>query len=63
MKRVVLALFIVLVVKMLRALSERKTFTTVWGSVYLKSVFKTSLYRSLQPLLFAFIFLVKDQEA
>lgn len=57
-----LAFFIVLAVRILRVLSERNTLTTVLGSVYLKSEFKTSLYRSLQPLLFVFIFLVKDQE-
>lgn len=62
MKWVVSAFFIVLVVRILRTLSERNTLTTVLGSVYLRSEFKTSLYRSLQPLLFVFIFLVKDQE-
>lgn len=51
-----------LVVRILRALSERNTLTTVLGSVYLKFEFKTSLYRSLQPLLFVFIFLIEDQE-
>lgn len=50
-----------LVVRILRALSERNTLTAL-GSVYLKSEFKTSLYRNLQPLVFVFMFLVKDQE-
>lgn len=51
-----------LAVRILRVLGERNTLTTVLGSVYLKREFKTSLYRNLQPLLFVFIFLVKDQE-
>lgn len=49
-------------VRLLRTLSERNTLTTVLGAVYLKSELKTSLYRSLQPLLFMCVFLVKDQE-
>lgn len=49
-------------VRVLRALSERNTFATVLGGVYLKSELKTSLYKSVQPLLFVCIFLVKDQE-
>lgn len=48
--------------RILRALRERGTLTAVLGSVYLKNEFKTSLYQSLQPLLFVFVFLVKDQE-
>lgn len=51
-----------LAVRLLRALSERNTFATVLGGVYLKSELKTPLCRSLQPLLFVCIFLVKDQE-
>lgn len=49
-------------VRILRALSERNTLTTVLESVYLENEFKTSLYRNLQPLVFVFSFLVKDQE-
>lgn len=48
--------------RILRALGERNTLTPVLGSVYLKKEFQTSLYRSLQPLLFVFVFLVQDQE-
>lgn len=62
MKWVGLAFFIVFTVRLLRTLSERNTLTTVLGAVYLKSELKTSLYRSLQPLLFMCVFLVNDQE-
>lgn len=62
MKWVLLAFFIVLAVRLLKALSERNTFATVLGGVYLKIELKTSLYRSLQPLLFVCIFLIKDQD-
>lgn len=52
----------VFAVRVLRALSERNTFATVLGDVYLKSELKTLLYKSVQPLVFVCIFLVKDRE-
>lgn len=47
-------------VRLLRALGERNTLATVLGGVYLTSELKTSLYRSLQLLLFVCLFLVRD---